>query len=570
MSVYDFGDRRRGGRKSGARSRWLLYPLLGTVALLVVCAIIWGIIWVIAAIFPDTGAVMWRDTGGMIHSFLFPGGLSTPLFWILLSFLLGWMVIGFAYEKDSGGLIVLSWVVAVVMVLGGIGLGITKGVTSGILASDYYLTTTTLKVKDADTLPSMLTKYADNGTLEVNVEQGDLPTGWVPRVASATGALNVMTKTGDAINNTSLMSDTITYIYGDGSDGKWTAIRNGINQQNIYGVASWNGTGDRVDVCRFTGDYAIHKTFGGMWPGKNLWNSIAGTFPSFFFNESDMWGYCDGDEPVIVIPGVQLGHYDMQTTDVAGGVLTIRGSRSGEPVIELLTDVKPGEFPGPVYAQRLVSSQRDALDWSAGYWQSVNEHFGFDATDVESQSGNNTNYLMKSEADGRLYWVTPLKPQSTDSQTLVAYSVIPADEVSAPKLNAQTVYVLNEDDMRVINLDDLLARVKSSACEVDTNFCGDNANGRIVEFLPVSDTQWQVFAEVQGRVKYRVDVDADARIEPSIVDIDLNKTVEPGTTPEGEAPTTGAADCNDPSSLTDAQLAACLAGLADELKERSK
>lgn len=565
--------------KHGPGSAWLWGPLLGVLVILVVLAVIWGICWLVAVIFWDAGAVVWRNTGGMIQGALFPGGWPTPFFWILLAVLLSAMGLKLAYDRDSGSA-AMAWLLAILMVVGAVALGITKGVTHGILASDYYLTTTTIKVGDPDALPSMLAKYDNNGTLEVDVEQGSLPSGWVPRVASATGAFNVMKKTGDAINNTSLMDDTITYIYGENGGGQWTAIRNGINRQYIYGIATWNGTGDRVGACRFTGDYAIHKTFGGMWPGNNLWNAVAGTYPSFFYNESDMWGYCDGDEPIVVIPGVQLSHYDMQATDASAGVVTIRGSRSGEPVIELFADVQPGDFPGPVYAERLVDNQRNALDWSAGYWQSVNEGFGFDATDVASQAGNNTNYLMQSEADGRLYWVTPLRPQSTDSQTLIAYSVIPADEVSASKLNEQVVYVLNEDDSRVVNLDDLLARVKSTVCEVDTNFCGGNANGRVVEFLPVTDTQWQVFAEVQGRVKYRIDVDVDARIQPKIVDIDLNQTVDPDApkepnedpSKEPNVPPSTATDvnCNDPSSLTDAQLATCLSTLTDELKSRSE
>jgi hypothetical protein len=552
-----------------ARFSWLLSPLGIALGAIIACILGWLVILIFVAIFPDYAAGMWRDTQGMLQWMFFPGGLPTPFFWLLAVILVSIIIVGFAYAKDLSGLIVGSWFLAVVLILLMVSICIGKSFTNNILGSDFYLTSTTFKVKDVNKLPDMLSKYAKNGALEVKVEQGDLPTSWVPRVASATGALNVMKKTGDAVNNTQLMDDSVTYLYGEGDSGVWTAIRNGVNQQEIYGIASWNGTGDRVTTCQFTGKYELHKAFDGMY-GKNLWNSVAGAYPSFYYNQSDMWGYCDGNEPVIVIPGIQLGHTDMRSVDQSGGVVTIHGSASGVPALELHTNVKPGDFPGPVYAQRLVDSQRDSLDWSAGYWQSVNEHFGFDVTDVESQSGNNSNYLMKSEADGRLYWVTPLKPQSTDSQTLIAYSMIPADEVTSPKLNPQTVYVLNEDDTRVVNLDNLMARVTDAVRDANPGFFTGTNPGKIVEFLPVSDTQWQVFAEVQGRVKYRIDVNVDARVTPRVIDVDSNQAVTHGTDTGGSTTSpSGATGCNNPSSLTDTQLANCLAELAKELQSRN-
>lgn len=281
-----------------------------------------------------------------------------------------------------------------------------------------------------------------------------------------------------------------------------------------------------------------------------------------------MWGYCDGDEPIIVIPGVTMTGYGMRTVDKAAGVVTVRGSKSGQPVIDHLANVKPGQLPGPVYPQSLVNNQRDSLDWAAGYWATINEHFGFETTNVASQAGNSSNYLLKSEADGRLYWVTPLRPQSTDSQTLIAYSVTPADEITTGVLNPQTVYVLNENDPRVVNLDDLQARVTSSVSEANPGFFTSDNPGRIVEFLPVSDAQWQAFAEVNGRVKYRIDIDVNARINPKVFDIDSGMETGSSTPATPSTPSGGGVSCDAPSSLTDAQLADCLVSLSRELSQR--
>jgi hypothetical protein len=550
---------------------WLFWPVAITGAIIGAFIVVWLIVLGINAITYQGAPVLWRDTMGLIQWTLFPGGVPTPFFWVMLGILVAIILIARGHSEYSLGPVVFGWVAGGLIVVLGFTLVIVKGVTHDILASDRYLTTTTFEVADTDTLPDILAKYDRNGTLEIQLENGDLPTSWVPRVASATGALNVMKKTGDAVNNTALMDDTVTYLYGDGQSGEWTAIRNGVNQQDIYGISSWNGSGERVETCRFTGDYALNRAFSAMW-GKDLWNSVASSYPTFYYNESDMWGYCDGDEPIIVIPGVHLGFTDMQSVDETAGVLTIQGSRIGTPIVKFYADVEPGEFPGPVYPQRMVNHQREALDWGAGYWQSVNEHFGFDSTSVESQAGNNTNYLMKNEGDGRLYWVTPLKPQSTDSQTLIAYSMIPADEVSSRMLNPQIVYVLNEDDPRVVNLDDLMARVTDAVRDANPGFFTGENPGKIVEFLPVSDTEWQVFAEVQGRVKYRIDVEIGARITTRVVDIDTGETATglPNSEEGNTGTPTEATGCDDPSSLTDEQLADCLQALVEELNNRSE
>ena len=538
--------------------------LSGIVIVAVIIAAVLGIVWFIVGGIFDSMAILFRGLGAFWSSALFPNGwnlfLATPFFWTIVA-IIAIVVVWFAtwsFGENSG----LAWFLTVVLVIGAGGYDIFKAFTYNLDGSGHYLSTTSFVVENPDELPSMLTKQFNNGNLKTEIVQGNLPTSWTPRVASATGALRVMELTSEAVNNTELMPDTMTYLYGEGDNGAWTAIRDGNNQQAIYGISSWNGTGDAVETCRFEGDYKLEKAFGGLW-GKNLGNAIASAYPSFLYDDGDMWGYCDGDEPIIVIPGVTLTGTDVRTADQSAGVVTVKGSKAGEPIISLLADVKSGEFPGPVYAQKLVDQQRDALDWSAGYWANVNEHFGFEVTSVESQSGNNSNYLMRNEEDGRLYWVTPLKPASAKSQTLIAYSVTPADEVSAPKLNLQAVYVLNEDDTRVVNLDDMLARVTDTVRDQYPGFFTGKNPGTIAEFLPVTDTQWQVFAEVSGRVKFRIDVSVDARITPKVINVDTGEAVEPSS-PEAGQPVT----CDEPSSLSDAQLAACLVLLSGELQTR--
>jgi hypothetical protein len=538
--------------------------LVGTVTVLLIIGGIW---WFVFGTWLDSDFMMIRGfINGIWQSWLFPNGwnifAATPFFTVVASLIIiaiAWLVVD-ATESNAGVAIIVTIVLALVSLHAVFVRGWWMGEESG---ANHYLSTTSFVVHDTNKLPGMLTKFSTSGEAKVKAVQGELPSGWVPRVASATGAQNVIGRTSDAINNTELMSDTLTYVYGEGQSGVWTAIRDGKNQQAIYGIHSWNGDGENIETCEFKGDYELNQAFGGLWD-TNLGNTIAQQYPQFTFDDSDMWGYCDDGKPIIVIPGTKTVGHDVRTVDQANGVLTIVGSPDGTPIITHDTEVKAGEYPGPVYPQRLVNQQLNSVTWGAGRHLASFENFGFEATNVSSQGNNNRNYLLKSAEDGRLYWVTPLKPRSTDSQTLIAYSVTPADTANADLLNEQKVFILDDNDPRIVNLDNLQAKVIDEVRTKDPGFFTGETPGRIVEFLPISDDKWQVFAEVNGRVKYRIDVTVGSHISANVVQID-NGTAQPASPNQ---PQTSGTSCDDPSSLDTAKLAQCLSNLANELQKR--
>ena len=561
-STYDDYRAAQKREEANRRKKILLWILAGLAAVIIVFLFF-------TVFYANIFFSMVRDT---LHTlwfgWLFPNGWNllgaTPFFWLLVS---AAVVLGLwakYYRKNTankGRLITLSIVVGVAV----LGLMVRGVIVNEANAAIHYLGTTKFVVSDTNKLPDSLVKLSTSDQAVVGITEGTLPTKWGSRVASSTGAEIVLRRTGDALSNTELMGNTLTYIYNtEGEGGQWTAIRNGKNQQPLYGVASWAGTGETVKTCRFEGQNALDKSFGGLW-GKNLGDTIAQQFPLFTYALDDAWGFCRGDQPVIVIPGTQTVGYDVRTVNQANGVLEITGSPSGAPVITHHEHVKPGDFPGPVYPQRLVSDQIDSVDWGGGWNLSVFQKFGYESTNVSSQAGNSRNYLLRNETDKRLYWVTPMKPKSSDSQTLVAYSVTPADQIDAGVLNEQLVYVIDGTDPRVVNLDTLQNRVIDDVRTADPGFFTGDSPGKIVEFLPVSDKQWQVFAEVGGRVKYRVDVNVGAQLTTRVVHVDGPSTDSPVAT----APTTGtAASCDNPTSLSDAQLAKCLADLANALQQR--
>ncbi len=402
------------------------------------------------------------------------------------------------------------------------------------------------------------------------IQQGDLPDGWDARSASQSGATIVMNITSGTVPNTGIMSETLTYLYNqDGS--YWTAIRNGSGAQPLNGIVTWDGV-NAVASCKFAGKYAIHYAFDGQW-GQNLDDLLAKKYPQLFYVHDDAWGYCLGTgemssrEPVIVIPVTEQQSYGRRTTLRSAGVLIITGSPSGRPVIEHRQVVKPGDLPGPAYPVTLVAKQRDMMEWSAGRVDKARLSFGYEPSTVASQVGNDSEYLLRARTadpkdprNGRLFWVTPLTPKGSSSQVLVAYSITPADEATTGSLNQQSVYVLADDDPRLVNMDDMLQRVENSIKEDHPGFfTGTPAEaGTVSEFLPVGGQMWQAFAEQGGRVVFRVDVSADARIKPTVVQLD---------SVAGDRVSSPCA--MSPGSLNKQQLANCMTQFANELANRS-
>lgn len=538
----------------------------------------------------------------LLERWLFPKGFNllaaTPLFYVAVTVIAGFLVYALAplltdrrdpskrhgNERAAIGSVVAALVVVVlisaVLAVRGLWDRDKDGARS-------YAGATSFVIEDIARVPSSLSSLAE-GAREAEgstcplrgrhdvfgcLAEADVPDAWERRAVSATGARIVMSRTSGSNQNTQLMGDTLAYLYEANGSGSWTAIRDGRSRQPIFGVVTWDGSGQSVETCRFNGDHALNKAFNGLW-GSNLHDEIAGRFPELFYGDEDIWGFCrqgespeDPAEPVVVIPVTTQQGFAQRTTLRPAGVLVITGSPSGTADIAHVEEVRPGDLPGPVYPISMVAKQRQTTQWAAGRASKNRLRFGFDTVSVESQVGNDSEYLLRSENDGRLYWVTPLKPRGSDSQLLVAYSVTPADAVSSGHLNHQQVFVLDDDDRRLVNLDDMQARVSQAIREQDPGFFTGDSPGRIVEFLPVSDTLWQVYAELGGRVVYRIEVPIDARIQPSVQSLDTNAPEAP---PQGGGISAGpATPCTRAfSELSDSELADCLGQLADELRRR--
>ncbi|MFC5744470.1 hypothetical protein [Actinomadura rugatobispora] len=360
---------------------------------------------------------------------------------------------------------------------------------------------------------------------------------------------------------------SITYFYGSapGQMGVWSAILDGSGKATpAYGIATWDGKTNNVQVgCRFNvgPDNRFDRAFAGQ-RGNSLRNLLAEKYPDYRYDDSDVWGYCKGSRPVIVVAVSRQKAIGHRTVDTAAGVLILEGGPKGV-AHRHQADVKAGELPGPVYPDSLVERQTDATAWAAGRKWKQRASFGFKPTSDDVQAGNTSEYLLRGP-DRRLYFVTPLSPNASKSQAFIAYAVTPADVVSSGRLNRMDVYVLPDGDRRVANLNTLVGQATNAVRSTDPTFL--NTKGELEEFTPLGGDMWRVFGVRRGITEFYVDLSATGRTAPKTVAV-------AGTPPAGRAPApaSGASPCaKQPRQMNEREIADCMTALAEELRDRDR
>lgn len=440
----------------------------------------------------------------------------------------------------------------------------------------YYANSTVFYVSDPQQVPDSLKRLAEGAPSGVNCEllgshdvhgcikAGELDkAGWEPRVSSFEGAKNAIRRKTEGVQRVSLNESTVTYLNADNqSAAMWSGVLDGTGrEQPLYGVSEWDGSETNPTVCLFEGDYAIKRAFGGQ-RGNSLPNLLADRYPDMRWSIDDVWGYCDGDEPIIVVPMSKPMAWMNRTVDTAAGIVVIRGN-NGDIDLTHVSDVKAGVYRGPVYPASLVAMQRDETKWAAGRKNMDRFGFGYESSDAEVQSGNSSEYVLRDVATGRIMYVTPLTLSSSTSEMFVAYAVSYADEVTAGQLNQLSVYVLDQNDPRIVNIDKLAADANTWMSQNAGMFRSNG--GSLIEFTPVNGDTWRVFGEMGGQVVYRLDISASNKIQPTLVRV--------GTFGASETPTSNGdlplSQCiEDVSSLSNEALASCLDSVTSEVYQR--
>lgn len=475
----------------------------------------------------------------------------------------------------------VSMIIAIILAIAVVG-GVVKLTTVGWDndkdEARYYTRSMTFVVPNLDEAPATV-RYLLKGATESSREGCDMvdasdmhtcivegefsPEGWEPRVGSLDGAIYAIKRTSGDQQRISLNEEMMAYLNEwEGQPARWSGVLDGTGkEQPLGGVSEWDGSSETTD-CKFEGKYALDRAFGGE-RGNSLPNLLAERFPALRYNESDVWGYCDGDEPIVVIPTTKQIQFKDRTVDTTGGLIIVRG-QDGQVKLTHVGNAKSGDYPGPVYPMSLVERQRETSKWAAGRKNEDRRSFGFEPATSEAQAGNTSEYLLKNRTTGRLEWVTPLTLRKSTSELFVAYAITPADVVDDGNLNQLSLYILDEDDPRRVNIDNLEADALDYLAKNAGTFISNG--GKLVEFTPVDGDIWRAFGELKGRVVYRLEISAGDNITPKLVSVGPTGN---DNEQSGEGNDTEFCGQN-PSDLTPNQLVNCIQVMADELDQRQQ
>ncbi|MFD8598004.1 hypothetical protein ACFV1L_23650 [Kitasatospora sp. NPDC059646] len=584
---------------------WLWMPLLA------------ALIWVVKhAVFGGFGQ---QDQSYrlLLERTFFPHGGpvdAAPLFWFWLAVGLCGTVGAVVYGMDEPGLEFNGpWarVTVAVLLLAVAGSLVRAG--TGVWDDDkdagrFYAAATVLDVPSggAGTPRSVLpvtehTRPGDGGRCDL-VGTADVPAcvknapmpdfDFEARTASYAAATKALTDSAGLSSGVHLMGHSLHYL-PDAKDtqgtqsakdaqaaqaargGVWTAVLDGSGEQPMEGVAVWDGRSNSVVSCAFRGDHAFGRAFGGTG-AVSLRNLLAERFPDLVYSEQDIWGYCDGPdprtaEPVVVISVARQTAFKQRTVVAPAGVLVLRGSKDGRPDMTYRPQVAPGELPGAVYPASVVRSQIREVQWLGGRGAKDDRGFGFSHTSAATNATNPGEFLLRSKADGHLYYVTPLVPRESSSQLVVAFAVLQADRVG-DGLNDLHVYV-RADDAPPVNLDVLASRMVSYMAQQTSITISAGPGGALQELIPFGRDMWRGFVDFNGQTQDYIDLSGDATVTPNLVSL-TGPITPPGGQPQPAQPQPQpsgqpAAGCGgDPNQLTTSQLASCVAELSKALQGR--
>lgn len=105
-------------------------------------------------------------------------------------------------------------------------------------------------------------------------------------------------------------------------------------------------------ACRFAPEHGLR--LGGGTPGNNLDRAISLARPFSLWHDNDAYGYCDGEDPVVVVPLKTVAGFWPVVTERPDGVALYRG---GELTIHA-ADAVPADVQGPTYPRSIAEQQR--------------------------------------------------------------------------------------------------------------------------------------------------------------------------------------------------------------------
>ncbi|MEU8664449.1 hypothetical protein [Actinoplanes philippinensis] len=227
----------------------------------------------------------------------------------------------------------------------------------------------------------------------------------------------------------------------------------------------------------------------GGWFGHNLGRLIANEQRWVRFDERDVYVYCDGDTPMVVVPlKRQVGV--LTVTERPAGAALYNG-RSGQLTITNDT----ARIPGPTYPISLAARQREGTAAVGGFADWWAERGGWDASDDGANEGNNSEFTLRfTDGTGSAY-VTPLTPQG-EASSVVAVSTVPTRQ-NGLGLAPMTVHRLNPTWSSPEAVVALIKAEYRDAC------CWNS--DRVFEVVPTGGTTWTATIGSEQSIRYRIE-----------------------------------------------------------------
>jgi hypothetical protein len=247
-------------------------------------------------------------------------------------------------------------------------------------------------------------------------------------------------------------------------------------------------------TCRFDHDEAGLR--GAGWWTHNLAREINSHNLGVRYDPADLWGYCAGTVPHLVVPlKRQTGWW--YVTERPAGYADYNG-RTGALVFHRDAEADGERPPGPTYPLSIAARQREALLAPGGYADWRTNRTGWEPDPEDVNSGNSTEFTLGRGAGRDPVYVTPLTGRGS-ATAISAFAAVDATTTRpGTRLATLTLY---RADPAWKSTKALESRVKT-----DYQDLPNWQNVRLFELAPTGGDGWVATIGVRdgNTISYRV------------------------------------------------------------------
>jgi hypothetical protein len=310
-------------------------------------------------------------------------------------------------------------------------------------------------------------------------------------------------------------------------------------------------------VCRFT-DQADARVSG--WWSHNLGRIVAEKSRWLRFDNADVYSYCAGQTPKVVVPLKELTGW-LVTSERPAGVAIYDGHTGA------VTFAESGSVPGPAYPLSLAAHQRESTVAISSWWDWWFAVSGWELDDEATNSGNNSEFVLPVADRQAGQYVTPLTGRG--SATAISALSTVSSHVRAGELATLNIHRLAPS---WVSSSAISQRIKG-----DYQDLPNWQNLTIFEIAPLSGNRWVATIGNSQNVLYRVQGNGNLQgTDGTCLYRADNSLIRCGTAADrggngvgGQyGPGAGAAPPGDLGSLSDSQLADLQDRVAKEVSRR--